>query len=156
MLRWAALIVVCAIFDPQPALAAPNCLFRAVGALSLSFGLLDPSVGTTVVTSLTVGTINSDNVGDCTPAVQNMTLSAGNGLNFAGGTRRLKSGADFIPYTVGSSASSWTGTGPWTRLKPGNNRWVVIPTLTATIIGTDYQNAAAGAYSDTVILTVTP
>ncbi|MFC5496175.1 spore coat protein U domain-containing protein [Caenimonas terrae] len=149
-------VALCSLLAPGSALAAPNCFFRAVGTLSLSFGVLDPSVGTTVIASLTVGTINSDNVGNCTPLTQNMTLSAGNGLNFSGGTRRLRSGANFIPYTVSSNASAWTGTGPWTRRKPGNNRWAVIPTLTATILGSNYQNAAAGAYSDTVVLTVSP
>lgn len=141
---------------PGLSLAAANCFFRASGTLTLAFGNLDPSVGTDAVATLTVGTFRSDQVGNCTPKTQNMTLTADNGLNYAGGSRRLASGGNFIPYTISGTGAGWTGTTSWTRRKPGNNSWVTIPTLTATILGTDYQNAAAGSYSDTVVLTISP
>lgn len=149
-------VAAAACLSNQAALAAINCAFRAPGTLTLAFGNLDPSIGTTAVTSLTVGTFQSDQVGDCTPMTQTMTLSAGNGQNFLGGSRRLASGGDFIPYYIAGSGGGWAGTGPWTRNKPGNKSWSQIPVLTATIQGVDYENAAAGNYSDTVILTISP
>lgn len=139
-----------------PAIAAPNCFFRATGTLNLAFGALDPSVGSTVMSTLTVGTFRSDQVGDCTSIAQTMTLTAGAGQNFVGGSRRLSSAGNFIRYSIGGAGGGWAGTGPWTRTKPGNNTWRQIPVLTATILGVDYQNAAAGTYSDTVTLTISP
>ncbi len=150
------LIAAAAWLSSQPAGAAITCTFRAPGTLTLAFGILDPSVGTTAMASLSVGTFQSDQVGDCTPTTQTMTLSAGNGQNFSGGSRRLVSGGNFIPYSIAGGGGGWAGTGPWTRNKPGNNVWRQIPVLTATIQGVDYQNAAAGSYSDTVILTISP
>lgn len=142
----------------QPAIAAPNCSFRANGTLFLAFGTLNPSVGTNAVATLTVGTLNANQVGACNPTGQIMTLSANNGLNFAAGKRNLRSGANRIPYTLAGSGGGWTGTGagPWTRNRPGNAAYVAVPPLTATILGTDYVDAAAGAYSDTLVLTVAP
>lgn len=151
-----SLVAAAAGLSSSAALAAIACTFRASGTLTLAFGNLDPSVGTTAVASLTVGTFRSDQVGDCTPTTQTMTLSAGNGQNFLGGSRRLASGGNFIPYSIAGSGGGWTGTGPWTRNKPGNNSWRQIPVLTATIQGIDYQNAAAGSYADTVVLTIAP
>lgn len=141
-----------------PAIGAPNCSFQANGSLYLAFGALDPSVGTNALATLTVGTVNADQVGACNPTGQTMTLTANNGLNFAGGTRNLRNGVNLIPYTLAGSGGGWAGTGagPWTRLRPGNTVYRAVPPLTATILGTDYMDAAAGAYSDTVVLTVTP
>jgi spore coat protein U-like protein len=140
----------------QPAIAAPNCSFRANGTLFLAFGTLNPSVGSNAVATLTVGTLNADRVGACNPNGQTMTLTANNGLNFAAGKRNLRNGANLIPYALAGSGGGWTGTGPWTRNRPGNTTYVAVPPLTATILGTDYMDAAAGAYSDTVVLTVAP
>ena len=153
---WIALIAAVAGLSAPSAIAGPNCFFRAVGTLSLNFGTLDPSVGTTAVATLTVGTFNSDQLGNCTPTSQTMTLSAGNGQNFSGSSRRLASVGNFIAYSIGGAGGGWAGTGPWTIAKPGNNTWRTIPPLTATILGVDYQNAAAGNYSDSVTLTISP
>jgi spore coat protein U-like protein len=156
--RASFLIGVAAALSAQLVTAAPNCSFKATGTLSISFGNLDPSLGTTVSAAMTVGTVGADEVGNCTPATQTMTLSAGNGLNFSGGSRQLASGGNFIPYSLGAAASAWTGSsaGPWTQNKPGNNRWVPIPSLSAVILGVNYQNAAPGTYTDTVVLTISP
>lgn len=151
-----ALLAAVVGLSSSTAVAAPNCTFRATGALNLAFGSLDPSVGTPAIASLTVGTLNSDQVGDCTAPTQTMTLSADNGQNFSGGSRRMASAGNFIAYSIAGGGGGWAGTGPWTRTKPGNNTWRQIPVLTGTIPGANYENAAAGSYSDTVILTITP
>lgn len=142
----------------QPAIGASNCKFRANGTLFLAFGTLNPSVGTNAVATLTVGTVNADLVGRCNPTSQIMTLSTNNGLNFSAGKRNLRNGVNLIPYTIAGAGGGWTGTGagPWTRNRPGNTVSVAVPPLIATILGTDYMDAAAGAYSDTVVLTVAP
>lgn len=152
------LIGATAVLSAQLAMAAPNCSFKATGTLSISFGNLDPSLGTTASAAMTVGTVGADQVGNCTPTTQTMTLSAGNGLNFSGGSRQLANGGNFIAYSLVAAASAWTGssTGPWTKAKPGNNAWVPIPSLSAVILGVDYQNAAAGTYTDTIVLTISP
>jgi spore coat protein U-like protein len=141
-----------------PAAAANgNCLFRVNGSLSLAFGALDPSVASNVVQSVTVGSVNSDQVGNCRTG--SMTVTVGNGANFASGTRRLRNGTNYIPYTLSSPPTApWTGstTGPWSRARPGNGTYVAMPTISGTILGTDYVNAAAGAYSDTVVITLSP
>ena len=156
--RASFLIGAAAALSAQLVMAAPNCSFRATGTLSINFGNLDPSVGTTTSATMTVGTVGADQVGNCTATTQTMTLSAGNGLNFSGGSRRLASGGNFIAYSLDAAASAWTGssTGPWTKAKPGNNAWVPIPSLSAVILGVDYQNAAPGPYTDTVVLTISP
>lgn len=137
-----------------------NCLFQVNGGvLNLSFGTLDPGAATTVVASMTVGSTNANQVGDCRPTAQNITVTLGNGLHFSGGSRRLSNGTDFIPYTLTSPPTApWTGAtgGPWSRSRPGNNTYVPLPAITGTILGANYENVTAGAYSDTIVITVTP
>lgn len=130
-----------------------TCLFRATGTISLAFGALDPSAAGNVVASASVATVGADEVGDCNPTNQNMSLAIGNGQNYSGGSRRLASGTNYIPYSV--SLTGWAGTGPYTRARPGNNAWVTL-VMTATILGTDYQDAPGGFYSDSVVLTLSP
>ena len=130
-----------------------TCLFRATGTITIAFGSLDPSTGSNAVANASVGTVGADEVGDCNPTSANMQMAVGNGQNYSGGSRRLRSGTNYIPYSV--SFSGWSGTGPFTRARPGNNTWVTL-TMTATILGTDYQDAPAGTYTDSVVLTLTP
>jgi spore coat protein U-like protein len=143
-------------FLPLDSFAAANCFFRAVGTLTISFGNLDPSVGSNAAATMTVGTFRSDQVGNCTTIAQTMTLTAGNGMNYFAGSRRLASAGNFIPYTITGAGAGWAGTGPWTRNKPGNTAWRTMPTLTANILGVNYQNAAVGTYTDTVMVTISP
>jgi len=56
----------------------------------------------------------------------------------------MKHGAsDFIPYAVTATFVSPGG---------GNQTW----TLTATVLGQDYQNARVGSYSDLLTVTIIP
>lgn len=154
----AALLAAGAALQPVRAQSTFNCEFRAAGTLAISFGNLDPSIASNAVATMTVATLNSDQVGNCVTPVQTMSLSADNGMNFSGSTRRLRKGAtpNYIPYSLSATAGAWSGTGPWTMAKPGLGRWEVVPTLTATILGVDYQDVDAGTYTDTIVLTVSP
>jgi spore coat protein U-like protein len=124
-----------------------SCLFQAKG-LTLSFGALDPSSGVNATAGMSPSTANANKAGDCQPTNNTMTLSADNGLNFSG-SRRLKNAAsaDFIRYSL-------TGV-PVTLARPGNSTYTTFA-ISGTILATDYQDARAGSYSDTVIITVSP
>ena len=76
-----------------------------------------------------------------------MTISGDNGLNF-NGSRNLKNATgSLIPYTLVGL--------PQSRRGPGNGTYVAF-TFSGTIAGSAYANASAGAYSDNVIISVTP
>ena len=121
-----------------------KCGFRASG-LSLNFGTLNPASGATVTVPMAAATLNADKVGDCTLP---MTLSADNGLWFSRNHRLKNTGsADYIPYTLAGL--------PQTLPAPGNKVYVSF-TFSGTVLGSDYANAPAGNYSDTVMISVTP
>lgn len=125
-----------------------SCLFQAAGGLSLSFGALDPSNAVAVTVSAAAVSLNSNHVGDCRPTIQTMTISGDNGLNFGGGSRRLRSASgSFIPYSLTAL--------PITRSRPGNNNYVMF-TFNGVIAAAAYQNAPAGTYTDTITISVNP
>ncbi|MES2942693.1 MAG: spore coat protein U domain-containing protein [Pseudomonadota bacterium] len=118
-----------------------NCSFQSKG-LSMSFGVLNPASGSDVLVAVT----GTSKAGDCAPG-QTMTISGDNGLNY-NGTRNLKSTAGgLIPYSLASL--------PQSRAGPGNGTYVAF-TFNGSILWSDYANASAGGYSDTVIISVTP
>jgi spore coat protein U-like protein len=123
-----------------------NCSFSTGGPTALTIatgaGVIDPSAagpatGTANVTfRCTTGTTSA--------------ITGDNGLNFSGGSRRVKNGvANFMPYTLGLTNAAQVGTGHGA----GQDKTVAVD---ASIVAADYQNAAAGAYTDTVTLTITP
>ena len=123
-----------------------NCLFQARG-LSMSFGVLDPSSGANVTVPVSAATLNANKMGDCAPG-QSMSVSGDNGLNFSGSRRLKRAGsADYIPYALSGLPTGVSG--------PGNGNYVNF-TFNGTVLGADYANAPEGAYSDTVIISVTP
>lgn len=123
-----------------------NCVFQAKG-LSMSFGVLDPSSSANVTVPVSAATLNADKMGDCAPG-QLMALSGDNGLNFSGSRRLKRTGsADYIPYALSGFPTGVSG--------PGNGVYVTF-TFNGTVLGTDYANAPAGTYTDTVIISVTP
>jgi spore coat protein U-like protein len=131
---------------PGPAWSNGNsCGFQAKG-LSMSFGSLDPSSGANITRSVNAATLNANRVGDCS-AGQTMQVSGGNGQYFGGGSRRMSNGSDFIRYSLSLPLSGLPG--------PGNGTYVAF-TFNGTVLGTDYANASAGTYSDTVVITVSP
>ena len=117
------------------------CKFRSATADTLPFGSLDPAVGTNVNASTNV-------LYWCTKGVSTNAVTAGNGLNFAGGKRNMKDAVstDLIPYTL-TVTSSGTPGGPTVDLTAA---------VSGQVLGADYTGKSAGSYSDTVVLTVNP
>jgi spore coat protein U-like protein len=128
-----------------PAFAADgSCTFRGGGA-ALGFATLDPSAAATVTVPITLGTLE---VGDCNPKNQTLTITADNGENFGAGSRRMANGSgSYIAYSLSGL--------PLTANRPGNNAYATF-TFNGTVLGTAYENAMAGSYSDRVIISVTP
>jgi spore coat protein U-like protein len=110
---------------------------------SLSFGTLDPSVGTNV---------NATNTTQfwCTKGVTE-TIDADEGKSFSSGKRGMKDsavgGTDVIPYTLTLVKDGIDNAGP------GVKRTL---TFNGQVLGTDYTSKNASTYSDTVTLTFTP
>jgi spore coat protein U-like protein len=120
-----------------------SCSFQAKG-LSINFGTLNPSNAVNMAVNVAAATLNANKAGHCTAT---MTISAGNGLHFTAGSRRMTSaGGDFIPYV-------FFGLG--TVAAPGNANYATF-TFQGGILGTDYANASAGVYNDTVTVSVNP
>ena len=120
-----------------------NCEFRVVGTMSMSFGTIDPSSTTAAIATITPGQVAQ--IGSCRNVT--MSVTADQGRNFSGSRRlALGAGAAFIPYSL---------TLPANRPGPGNNNWVDLE-ITGTIAPADFQNAPAGVYSDSVVITVSP
>lgn len=122
-----------------------SCGFQAKG-LSMNFGSLDPSSGANVTRAISAATLNANRAGDCAPG-QTMVVSGGNGQNFGGGSRRMSNGTSFIRYSLALPTAGQSG--------PGNGNYIAF-TFNGTVLGTDYENASAGSYSDTVVITVSP
>lgn len=139
-------VALALLAPPGPAWSnGTNCGFQAKG-LSMSFGSLDPSTAANVTRSVSAATLNANRVGDCV-AGRTMDISGGNGQHFGGGSRRMSNGSDFIRYSLSLPLTGLPG--------PGNNSYIAF-TFNGTVLGTDYENASAGAYSDTVVITVSP
>jgi spore coat protein U-like protein len=119
----------------------PTCKFSSATS-TLGFGALDPSVGTDV---------NASNTTQfwCTKGVTTDAVSAGNGLNFAAGKRGMRDtvSSDVIPYSLTLTKDANPNAGPTAPRTL---------TLAGTVLGTDYSGKAAGSYSDTVTITLTP
>lgn len=118
------------------------CKFSSA-AQTLSFGAFDPSEAGPIAGSGAAVTYK------CTKGTSATSVTPGNGLNFASGSRRMGNGTDFIPYTLTISGDDQAGTG----FGPGQDKAL---TVGGSIVAADYQNVSAGAYSDTVVLTLAP
>ena len=118
-----------------------TCRFSSPDS-TLSFGALDPSVGTDVSGSIPTTYW-------CTKGVT-PTFSANMGGNSGGGpTRRMVDigSGDLIPYSLSLSGDSTASAGP------GSLRTL---TITGNVVGADYISKSAGGYSDTVLISLTP
>lgn len=118
-----------------------TCKFTATP--DAAFGTLDPAVGSDVTATSAVQFWCTKNAA--------YTLGVGNGANFntAGATRQLRgpTAADLIPYAITPQSSTGQGLG---RSAP------VTVTLTGSVLGANYVNAAVGTYTDVVQLTIAP
>jgi len=110
---------------------------------TLAFGSLDPSSGSDVNASTTVQFWCTKNA--------NYSIIDDNGSNEETGSdvHRMKGPGtnNYIPYTFEYTPTSGQGNG---RTNPIDLK------ISGTVKFTDYQNAVAGDYSDTVVLTITP
>lgn len=116
-----------------------NCKFNSGGAVSFA---LDPSA-----TADATGTVTQPAFW-CTKG-SSFTLSDDDGINESGvGARRMKHAtlAEYIPYSFAYTTSG-TGTGKGTPITMD---------IASTVGNADFVNASAGAYADTVTLTINP
>lgn len=110
---------------------------------TLSFGSLDPS--NAVAANGTGAAVTYK----CTKGTAATGVTAGNGNNFSGGSRRMTNGTDFIPYTLTISGGTQTGLG---FSAAGNLNL----TVAGTVAANSYTDVSAGNYTDTVVLTIAP
>lgn len=123
-----------------------NCRFNTAGPTALTIA----NSGTAIDPSLTGNATGSANVlFRCTTGTTS-AITADNGLNF-NVSRRVRIGAttNYMPYTLGLTGNAQAGTGHGA----GQDKTLAV---TGTIAEADYVNATAGAYTDTVVLTITP
>jgi spore coat protein U-like protein len=109
---------------------------------TLDFGSLDPSSGRDVNASTTVQFWCTKNT--------NYSISDDDGLYESGADQNRMKGpgeSDYISYTFSYSPASGTGSG---RTTP------ITLTISGSIAYANYKDAAAGNYSDTVVLTISP
>jgi hypothetical protein len=142
----AAILVIAgilALFSAPAQAAGGNCFFRTDGTMLLAFGTVDPSSAGPIVRSVTPGAVAE--IGDCKNFT--MKVTADMGSNSGGsGVRRMRNaaGTSFIPYALALPAD---------QPMPGNGTYVPVG-ITGTITAPDYENAAAGDHSDTVVVYV--
>ena len=113
---------------------AQVCTFNTAPG-GIAFTSFNPSLATTQTAQMTV-TVRCTSSGSPT-----WQFSGANG----NAPLRMKHSTlnAFIPYTVAATFVSQGG---------GNQRW----TLTATVLGQDYQDAMVGSYSDLLAVTIIP
>lgn len=125
-------------------LSKNNCRFNTPGPTALDFGAIDPS---SVVNKTATATTIFRCVGSSPMA--NYLIVSDDGLYSSGANaprmRHAVNFAQFMPYTI---------TMPQSGTVPKNTNQTL--TVTGTVLVADFQNALAGAYSDTVILTISP
>lgn len=121
-----------------------TCKFSSA-TLLLDFGNLNPASAANATASTTATfTCNGGGAG----ATGAFAFSTNNGLYAAGGPRMRHAtlAGEFVPYSFSlSPASGVIAKGATLTL-----------TVTGTILASDFQNAAAGAYRDTVLITLAP
>ena len=126
-------------------LSKSNCRFKAGPALVLDFGSINPSSASSVVVPVTKLFV-------CNGSAPNATfaISANDGLFASGpGVRRMRhdvTTSEFMSYAL-----SLTPTGA--TVPKGVDQTL---TITGTLTPADFANSLVGAYSDTVVITLSP
>jgi spore coat protein U-like protein len=126
-----------------------NCKFVAgtapVATVMNNGTAIDPSM-TVTATGNAAATFSCNG----SSALATFTVDGNDGAHALGpGLRRMRHATvatEFLPYTLAISPSSAT-------VAKGTP---VTVSMTASVLSTDYQNALAGTYSDTVTVTVSP
>ena len=122
---------------------AGTCKFTAPKTSTLDFGPLDPSVGTDVSGSTTTTFW-------CTKGVTTDAVTAGPGLHLTAGKNAMQGpppGLDLIPYSLTLTKDALPNAGPTAPRTL---------TIAGTVLGADYTAKTAGAYSDTVTISILP
>ena len=123
-----------------------NCRFNTAGPTAVTIANSGGAIDPTVAVDAT-GTANV--LFRCTTGTTS-SIAADNGLNFSTSRRvRLGATANYMPFSLGLVGGAQVGTGHGA----GQDKTLAV---TATIIQADFINASAGAYTDTVVLTITP
>jgi spore coat protein U-like protein len=119
-----------------------TCRFNSATS-TLAFGSLDPGVGGDVNASTSTTFWCTRNA--------SYSISDDDGLHASGpNANRMEhttTAGEFIPYTFSYTPATGTGNG---RTSP------ITLDISGTVTFANYQNAAAGDYADTVVLSITP
>ncbi|MHB8109706.1 MAG: spore coat protein U domain-containing protein [Syntrophorhabdaceae bacterium] len=123
------------------ATVSQTCKFTTTGT-AVAF-TLDPSA-----TGPASGVVTTPPQFWCTKGMT-FNVTDNNGTNFSG-SRRMKHATltEYIPYSFAYSPTTGTGAG-----KNGAAQTIII---TSAVALADFQDASAGSYSDTVVITVAP
>lgn len=125
-------------------LSKSNCKFTTAAGSTLAFGAIDPSgaVNATASTNLVINCVGS-------AATAAYSIISNDGLYSTGPAqprlRHTVTTTAFMSYALNTPVSGTT---------PKNTATTV--TITGTITPANYQNALAGSYADTVVLTLSP
>jgi len=110
---------------------------------TLDFGTLDPSAGSDVTATTSLDFWCTKNA--------TYTITDDDGLYETGPNqnrmRHASLTTEYIPYSFSYTPTSGTG--------QGKNSPITL-TISGTVLGSDYIDASAGSYSDTVTLSITP
>ena len=125
-------------------LSKNNCKFQGSKSVALAFGNIDPS-------SAAAATASAGLVIRCagSAALATYALTVDDGLHGTGpGARRMKHATlnVFLPYSVSLTPASGT---------VAKNIDVAIA-VNGTVTAANFQDANAGAYGDTLVITLTP
>ncbi len=123
-------------------LSKSNCKFPT-GTIALNFGTIDPSGSSNALSSAATTFVCNG-----TAATATFLITQDGGINNSGGNRmqHASSPGTFLPYTLSLTPTSGT-------VPKGATQSL---TINGTIAATDYQQAIAGNYTDTVTLTISP
>ncbi len=125
-------------------LSASNCKFRPGSGTLLDFGSIDPSSATNKTANVTM-VVRCQ--GSADPAT--FIITAGDGLYSTGAAlprmRHAVNAAEFLPYTLNTPISRTVAKGVDTNV-----------VITGTTTPAQFQNAIAGNFADTVVLTLSP
>ena len=120
-----------------------TCLFNTGGG-AITFAL-DPTSATAAT-----GSVTSSPSFWCTKGTT-YSVAGNDGANsIAVGVRRMKHStlAEFIPYSFTGTTATGTGNGKTSA--------ITLTLSAATVANTDFINASAGSYADTVVVTISP
>jgi spore coat protein U-like protein len=132
--RWGTAGLFFAMFLGMAQGAGAACTFRTLPG-GITFTTLDPSLASTQTASTTARVRCSAGQ---SPA---WTLTGANGS--APLQMKHATASVYIPYSISTAFVSGAS---------NNQLW----NITATVLGSDYQNAQVGSYSDLLTLTITP